>query len=50
MKYEIIDQENKVIKITCTLKDYLNGKLNEYIKIAERMDASKVVIEMDNNH
>ena len=48
MQYEITDKEKKIVKITCTIKEYLNSELSEYIKIAERMGASKIIIEMDN--
>jgi len=48
MDYKVIDPKNKVVKITCEIKDYLNGNVEDFVKVARRMKANKVIIELDN--
>ena len=44
MSYEVIDNENKVVKITCSLVNYSKERLDEFIVIAKRMGVNKILI------
>lgn len=48
MTYKVIDSKNRIVKIECSMKEYLDGSLNMNIAIARRMMANKVVVEINN--
>lgn len=45
-----INQEDRVVNIKCNISDYLNGKISDHVKAARRMQATKIIIEIDNQH
>ena len=45
-----INQEGRSINIKCNISDYLSGKIVKYIKAARRMQAAKIIIEIDNQY
>lgn len=45
-----INQEDKSVNIKCNISDYLSGKIVKYIKAARRMQAAKIIIEIDNQY
>lgn len=47
MEYKITDTENKVVNVKCTVQEYLNGSVDEYIKTAIRMQPNKIIIEIE---
>ena len=45
-----INQEDRSVNIKCNISDYLSGKIVKYIKAARRMQATKIIIEIDNQY
>ena len=46
-----INQEDRSVNIKCNISDYLiSEKIVNYIKAARRMQATKIIIEIDNQY
>lgn len=44
MKYEVIDTKNEIIKVECSIEEYLSGIADKYIKIAIITKPKEIIV------
>lgn len=42
-----VNQDDRTINIKCSISDYLNRGVDDYIKTAIRMQPAKIIVEID---